>query len=122
MGCSGSARGREGKANPTVIKFLLDVLEIHEKDLYSINGPLDLTFLFKFHKILKEDFEHLVYETFIPQPPNDIHDDETIFDAARKRDVFLHHPYESFQPVVDLIIDAAKTQMYWPSNKPSIVW
>lgn len=99
---------REGKANPTVIKFLLDVLEIHEKDLYSINGPLDLTFLFKFHKILKEDFEHLVYETFIPQPPNDIHDDETIFDAARKRDVFLHHPYESFQPVVDLIIDAAK--------------
>ncbi|KAB8129368.1 RNA degradosome polyphosphate kinase [Gracilibacillus oryzae] len=93
--------------NPQMIEFLLHVLEIHHKDLYIINGPLDLTFLADFYSTLKKDYEHLVYQTLIPQPPQDIHEDETIYEAVRKRDIFLHHPYESFAPVIDLISEAA---------------
>ncbi|MGN8646872.1 RNA degradosome polyphosphate kinase [Gracilibacillus sp. HCP3S3_G5_1] len=93
--------------NPEMIEFLLHVLEIHKKDLYIINGPLDLTFLFEFYSHIKKEYEHLVYETLIPQPAQDIHEDESVFEAVRKRDLFLHHPYESFEPIVDLIRDAA---------------
>ncbi|MGP4042087.1 RNA degradosome polyphosphate kinase [Gracilibacillus sp. D59] len=93
--------------NPEMIDFLLHVLEIHKKDLYIINGPLDLTFLADFYGHIRKEFEHLVYETLIPQPAQDIHEDESVFEAVRKRDLFLHHPYESFEPIIDLIRDAA---------------
>ncbi|WP_058306052.1 RNA degradosome polyphosphate kinase [Gracilibacillus massiliensis] len=93
--------------NTEMTEFLLNVLEIHKKDLYIINGPLDLTFLDDFYSHVKKEYENLVYETLIPQPAQDIHEDETIFEAVRKRDIFLHHPYETFEPVVDLIRDAA---------------
>ncbi|WP_152655377.1 RNA degradosome polyphosphate kinase [Oceanobacillus sp. CFH 90083] len=91
----------------TITSFLLHELEIHEKDLYIVDGPLDLTCLNDFYSQVKHDFEHLIYETFIPQPAQDIHEDETVFQAVRKRDLFLHHPYESFEPIVDLMREAA---------------
>lgn len=72
-----------------------------------MNGPLDLTFLDNFYSYVKKDKEHLTYETLIPQPAKDIHEDETVFEAVRKRDIFLHHPYETFEPIIDLIRDAA---------------
>ncbi|MDQ0162207.1 RNA degradosome polyphosphate kinase [Aeribacillus alveayuensis] len=90
-----------------ILKYLLQELEIHEKDVYEIDGPLDLTFLFSFYKILKPTHEHLVYETLIPQPPKDIGSDEDLFEVAKERDILLHHPYESFEPVVDFVSDAA---------------
>ncbi|UOQ84568.1 RNA degradosome polyphosphate kinase [Gracilibacillus salinarum] len=93
--------------NPDMVEFLLHVLEIHKKDLYIINGPLDLTFLNDFYGHVRKEYEHLIYETLIPQPAQDIHEDENVFEAVRKRDLFLHHPYESFEPVVDLVRDAA---------------
>jgi polyphosphate kinase len=49
----------------------------------------------------------LVYETLIPQPPRDLGSDEDLFDKVSEQDVFLHHPYESFEPVVEFIADAA---------------
>lgn len=99
---------REGKYNPSTIEFLLDALEIHDKDIYFVNGPLDLTFLFKVSKTLVSNFEHLTYHKLISQTPEDLVEEECIFDAARKRDIFFHHPYESFSPIVDFIVEAAK--------------
>ncbi|WP_337019924.1 RNA degradosome polyphosphate kinase [Oceanobacillus massiliensis] len=98
---------RSDKCDDTVVSFLLYVLEIHQKDMYIVKGPLDLTYLFGFYKEVQREKEHLIYETLIPQPPQDIGQDETVFDAAEIRDIFLHHPYESFEPVVDFIEDAA---------------
>lgn len=92
-----------------VLEYLMRVLELQTCDLYPIDGPVDLTFLMSFYEKLKEDYDHLVYETFIPQPPQDLAgEDEDIFEVVRKKDVLLHHPYESFQPVVDLISKAAE--------------
>lgn len=91
-----------------ILNFLADVLEIHEKDIYYQKGPLDLTFLFSFHKKIAVSKEHLLYQAFIPQPPLDLMDEDHIFEAITKKDIFLHHPYESFEAVVDFISYAAK--------------
>ncbi|MEC2070500.1 RNA degradosome polyphosphate kinase [Alkalihalophilus marmarensis] len=98
---------QDGTMHPTILNLLLDVLEVHKGDVYSFKGPLDLSFLFKFYKQLVHEHEHLANETLIPQPPADLTGEENIFEAIKKRDIFLHHPYESFQPVVDFIAQAA---------------
>ncbi|MFC0523319.1 RNA degradosome polyphosphate kinase [Pontibacillus salicampi] len=98
---------KQGKYDPKVLEFLLSVLEIHRKDVYEIEGPLDLTFLFGFHKELAPFRENLIYEGLIPQPPKDIGSNEDLLQLAAERDIFLHHPYESFQPVLDFVLDAA---------------
>ncbi|WP_138415955.1 RNA degradosome polyphosphate kinase [Aquibacillus sediminis] len=98
---------RQGKYEQRIIDFLLHALEIHEKDLYIVDGPLDLTFLFDFYKKLSANKEHLVYSTLLPQPPQDMDSNESVFEAAQRRDIFVHHPYESFEPVKELVTEAA---------------
>ncbi|WLR47723.1 RNA degradosome polyphosphate kinase [Halobacillus litoralis] len=98
---------RDGKYDEKLVNFLLKVPEIHRDDLYITNGPLDLTFLFKFHKTFEDIKDHLYYETLMPQPPRDLSSDENIFEQVMDRDVFLHHPFESFEPVVDFVAEAA---------------
>lgn len=90
-----------------MMSYLLEELEIHKGDVYEIDGPLDFTFLFSFYKELSSGFDHLTYETFIPQPPKDLSSDSDIFEVAAAQDLFLHHPYESFEPVIDFVLDAA---------------
>ncbi|WP_338753812.1 RNA degradosome polyphosphate kinase [Bacillus sp. FJAT-52991] len=89
------------------LDYLLDELEIHHKDVYKIDGPLDLTFLFSFAKKLQDIREDLAYETFIPQPPFDLHSGEDIFEKAQQQDLLFYHPYESFEPIVEFVSQAA---------------
>ncbi|MCT4607221.1 MAG: RNA degradosome polyphosphate kinase [Marinisporobacter sp.] len=89
-----------------LIHILKDALEIHHKDIYTIDGPLDLTFLMKIYGL--KGYEHLKYPTYISQIPKDLLGKEDLFEAIRERDIFLHHPYESFEPVVHFIEKAAK--------------
>ncbi|WP_332690985.1 RNA degradosome polyphosphate kinase [Halalkalibacter lacteus] len=98
---------QEDQMNQNVLNLLLDVLELHENDVYSFNGPLDLSFLFKLYGQLAKEHEYLANETLIPQPPEDLFGEEDIFQAILKKDIILHHPYESFQPVIDFIARAA---------------
>ncbi len=98
---------RAEKYDDKLVDFLLQELEIHKNDLYVVNGPLDLTYLFRFYKEVQAKLEHLVYETLMPQPPQSIRLNESLFEAAAKQDIFLHHPFESFEPVVDFIEEAA---------------
>ncbi|GGM30044.1 polyphosphate kinase [Paraliobacillus quinghaiensis] len=90
-----------------IVDLLLYVLEIHKNDLYVLDGPLDLTFLFDFYKKLAPEYDSLMYETLMPQPTREISSNESVFDVAKRKDIFLHHPYESFEVVVDLIREAA---------------
>ncbi|MDZ5712921.1 RNA degradosome polyphosphate kinase [Jeotgalibacillus haloalkalitolerans] len=96
------------EAPPKLLAMLSSELEIEENDIYTIRGPLDLTFLFDFIKNCSKDKDHLIFESFIPQPPGDLQPGENIFDKALKRDLFFHHPYESFNPIVDFIDEAAE--------------
>ena len=104
---------RDGEMHDDVLDYLLDEFEINESDVFKIDGPLDLTFMFPFVKTVSVGLEHLEYESFIPQRPKDLNSDENIFEKALVQDLFFHHPYESFVPIVDFITDAA--------NDPSVL-
>jgi len=98
---------REGEMSEEVLTYLLEEFEIEETDVFHIDGPLDLTFMFSFVKGISVGREHLEYESFIPQPPLDLQSDENIFEKALQQDIFFHHPFESFAPIVDFIAEAA---------------
>lgn len=90
-----------------VLHYLLDELEITEGDVYKIDGPLDVTFLFSFTKFFESDFPKLSYPIFMPQQPADLEREEDIFNKALTQDLFFYHPYESFQPILDFVEQAA---------------
>ncbi|WP_153061602.1 RNA degradosome polyphosphate kinase [Metasolibacillus fluoroglycofenilyticus] len=104
---------RDGEMADDVLEYLLEEFEIEESDVFKIDGPLDLTFMFSFVKAISEGREHLMYESFIPQPPQDLSSEENLFEKALVQDLFFHHPYESFVPIVDFITEAA--------NDPSVL-
>ena len=99
---------RDGEMNDDVLEYLLEEFEISESDVFKIDGPLDLTFLFPFVKKVAPGREHLLFESFIPQRPKDLESDEDIYEKALQQDVFFHHPYESFEPIVEFITEAAQ--------------
>ncbi|MEG0383626.1 MAG: RNA degradosome polyphosphate kinase [Solibacillus sp.] len=99
---------RDGEMNDDVLEYLLDEFEIEESDVFKIDGPLDLTAMFGFVKAISVGREHLEYESFIPQPPQDLQSDENIFEKTLIQDIFFHHPFESFVPIVDFIAEAAE--------------
>lgn len=90
-----------------VLEYLQEELEIHEKDTYIMDGPLDLTFWFSLYKCIETTHEHLVDEKLIPQQPKDLAPNEDIFEKALTQDILLHHPFESFEPVIDFVCQAA---------------
>ncbi|WP_147535300.1 RNA degradosome polyphosphate kinase [Bacillus marasmi] len=98
---------KESTCNDEILNYLLKELEVHEKDIYLINDLLDLTFLFDFYKTFSKVKDHLVYDAMIPKPSQDIQPKQNIFDVISKRDILLHHPYESFEPVIDFVSQAA---------------
>jgi polyphosphate kinase len=93
--------------NKNVVDYLIKELEIHIKDVYFVQAPLDLTFLFSFYNTIQSTHSHLVDENVIPQVPQELVENKDIFEAALKQDILLHHPYESFEPIVEFISKAA---------------
>lgn len=91
--------------NTRIKKFLEENLDVTELEVYEINGPLDPTCFFKF--ISLPGMWPWLYEPFVPQRPLELPDDSDLFAAIRQNDILLHHPYESFDPVVKLVSDAA---------------
>jgi polyphosphate kinase len=91
--------------NKSLKKFLLTELRISDEDLYEINGPLDLTCFNKFADI--SGMDHLRQAPLQPQRPLDLLHQDNLFDAIRERDILLHHPYESFRPVIEFVRQAA---------------
>lgn len=91
--------------NNRIKKFLEENLDVTEMEVYEINGPLDPTCFFKF--IGMKGMWPWLYEPFVPQRPLELQDDSDLFAAIRENDILLHHPYESFDPVVKLVSDAA---------------
>jgi len=92
--------------NEYLLNFLMNHLDIDERDIYKVNGPVNLGSFMSF-KSKFEDKEDLKFKPLIPQPNMKIFDAENIFDLLKKEDVILHHPFESFDPVLDLIEKSA---------------
>jgi polyphosphate kinase len=86
--------------------ILQESLEIETCDIYEVNGPLDLTFLLKFSSL--PGYDHLRYKPLLPQPPADFIGENNIFEAISHKDILVHHPYESFDPVIHFVKQAAE--------------
>ncbi|MBP1743208.1 MAG: Polyphosphate kinase [Firmicutes bacterium] len=89
-----------------LLNVLKNALDIHKGDIYYIKGPIDLTFLMKLSSM--EGYRHLKYKPYEPQYPQALKGEEDIFGAIDRKDVFVHHPYDSFDAVVGFIEKASR--------------
>ncbi|MFO7594129.1 MAG: polyphosphate kinase 1 [Pseudomonadota bacterium] len=90
---------------PEVSRFLLDEFELSDDDLYTVNGPVNLNRLMNLPD--KVDRSDLIFPSFTPGLPARLSLSSNIFQAIRKGDLLLHHPFESFLPVIDFLKQAA---------------
>lgn len=97
------------ETQPQNVTLLRDALGLLERDVYQISGPLDLTLLAKLADKLEERFPDLRYPSFTPIIPNELLS-EPIYALADRQDIFLHHPYDSFRPVLDFIEEACRDE------------
>lgn len=88
-----------------LLKWLRKELDVKEEDIFAIGGPLDLTFLMKMYGM--EGFDHLKETPHTPAPVPAMLGEGSIFDKIQKKDILLHHPYQSFDPVVQFVKEAA---------------
>ncbi|MCC8014052.1 MAG: RNA degradosome polyphosphate kinase [Eubacterium sp.] len=87
-----------------LLSILKKKLKVKNDDIYKINGPIDLTFL---NKLYGEDgFSKYKYEPFKPQVRPELRNVD-LFEKIREGDILLHHPYDSFSTIVDLIKQAS---------------
>lgn len=88
------------------IEYLKKELMVKKRDVYRINGPLDLTCLDEVTDLLEsKGFEG--YPSFTPYYPAQL-ENQSIYSLIEKQDVFLHHPFESFEPVISFVKEAAE--------------
>jgi polyphosphate kinase len=110
-----------------VIEFLLEQFSLTATDLYQVEGPVNLNRLMGLYDLI--DRPDLKFASFTPGIPQVLRGVEDMFAAIRARDIVLHHPYESFAPVVDFLRQAAadpqvlaiKQTLYRAGNDSSIV-
>lgn len=95
----------ESGIDKRLLKFLKKELSIEDENIYEIDGPLDLTVLMKLYGL--EGFEELKEPKHEPKPVPQLPEGCNIMDEIRKGDILLHHPYQTFAPVVDFIRQAA---------------
>jgi polyphosphate kinase len=96
------------KATPVDIRDILrDNLEVERRDIYTIDGPLGLSDLMGLTQIDRYDLKDPPFVPATPTILNHDHDDD-LFAAIRRDDILLHHPYDSFAPVVTFLQAAAR--------------
>jgi len=87
----------------SIIDYLLDEFDLDQQQLYQTSGPINLSRL-----TTSFDRPELKYPIFSPVIPPVFRKQKPIFEVLKKQDVLLHHPFDSFQPVISLLKEAAK--------------
>lgn len=88
-----------------LIQYLSDNFHVKKDDIYYLNGPMDLKYFMKLHGMKGWDDKR--YKKHKPAPVKEFMDGTSIFDVIREKDVLMHHPYQSFDPVVDFVKEAS---------------
>ncbi|MGB8482819.1 MAG: polyphosphate kinase 1, partial [Acinetobacter bohemicus] len=86
-----------------IYEYLLDEFDLEKEQLYKVDGPVNLARLLSNFKR-----PHLRYDSHTPIIPKVLKKSENIFSAMQKQDILLHHPFESFAPVINLLREAAR--------------
>ena len=113
--------------SPRLMNMLIDKLSLDKSKVFKIAGPLHLKQFMSLAFV--PGFEKLKEPEWQAQPPVDIPLESDIFEVLKRQDILLHHPYESFDPVVDMISQAAsdkkviaiKMTLYRTSGRSPIV-
>jgi polyphosphate kinase len=92
-------------AGEQVLTFLTQALRVETADIFPTTGPLDLAAFMQLTDLA--GFEPLKYEPWPPQSAPEIDQGTPMFDILARRDLLLYHPYQSFDPVLRLIEEAA---------------
>ena len=90
---------------PDLLEIRIDELEAPRETVYEVKGPLDLTFLMKIHSL--PEYNHLKYPVHRQQPVLEFWGREDIFEVISEKDILIHHPYHSFEPVMEFVRQAA---------------
>lgn len=93
--------------NDYILNFLKDKLNLIKDDIYKVNGPVNLGSFMGFASKLN-NHEQLKFKKMIPQPNPNIYKADDIFELLKEEDIILHHPFESFDPVVEIVKEAAE--------------
>ncbi|HAV26705.1 MAG TPA: RNA degradosome polyphosphate kinase, partial [Lachnospiraceae bacterium] len=88
-----------------LLKILVREFNVSQEDIFFIPGPIDLTFLMKVYGL--PGFDAYKTKGYTPAPVREFADTEDVFEVIRRKDVFVHHPYMSFDPVVRFVQKAA---------------
>lgn len=89
--------------------LLVENLEIRQSDLYSLSSPLGLSSLWQvYNQVERPDLKLPSYKPRTPHLLKNVTMPEDIFDAIRQGNILLHHPYDSFNPVIDFLNAAAR--------------
>ncbi|MBS4020712.1 polyphosphate kinase 1 [Azonexus hydrophilus] len=92
--------------SPAITEFLLSQFGLQQVDLYRVHGPVNLVRLMQVPDWV--DRPDMKFRPFVPGTPKGLPKGGSIFDAIRRNDILLHHPYQSFAPVIELLNQAAK--------------
>ena len=87
-------------------QFLLEQFQLASDDLYRVNGPVNLVRLMQIPDMV--DAPKLKFPAFVPGLPRQLEKTPDLFRAIRKGDVLLHHPFQSFGPVIDFLEQAVE--------------
>ncbi|OAD19963.1 Polyphosphate kinase [Candidatus Thiomargarita nelsonii] len=90
-----------------MIDFLLKHFKLNKQDLYQVNGPVNLNRLLPLPDLVNRP--DLKYPSFTPGIPNGLKQ-RNLFATIREGDILLHHPFQSFTPVIDFVRQAAMDQ------------
>ncbi len=88
-----------------LISFLLKQFNLHSDELYKVNGMVNLS---RMMSVTQLNIPELKYPPFMPRIPRTVKARKNIFDSIQQQDILLHHPYESFLPVIDFLRQAAQ--------------
>ncbi len=93
----------------TIRELLVENLEVTPNDVYALHPPLGLSSLMQlYNSIERHDLKNAPYKPRVPKALKKTSAPDEIFEAIRSGDILLHHPYDSFSPVVDFLTAAAR--------------
>ena len=93
-------------ADPVLVQQLLEAIDLKPQNTFTVDGPINMLRLMSAYELI--DRPDLKFSGFTPYTPRELTNPERIFKNIRQSDILLHHPFESFQPFIDFINQAAR--------------
>ncbi|HEY5586031.1 MAG TPA: RNA degradosome polyphosphate kinase [Ruminiclostridium sp.] len=117
----------ESNIEEQLLRILEDEVEVSRDKLFTVNGPVDLTYLIKFYDL--KGFDNLKYQPNPTVQNADFVNCDNIFEVISKKDILIHHPFQSFDPIIEFVRQAAndpevlaiKQTLYRVSGKSPII-